>query len=223
MHILIAEDDPKLGPLVQYKLKREAHSADLAADMESAASYIEMGSYDLYILDWMLPGGSGIDLCRTIRAQQDYTPILMLTARDAVKDRVTGLKSGADDYLIKPFAFDELLARVTALGRRRDVAWQDEVLAAGDLKLNTDTYEVYHCDQFIQLTRREFQLLEYMMRNAGQILSRERIVDQVWGMDAEVTPNAVDAMIRLLRKKVDKPFGEKRIQSIRGIGYTLKG
>lgn len=223
MHILLAEDDPKLGRLIHYRLEKEAHNVDWAQDGLEAEAYLDGSEYDLIILDWMMPEKSGMELCRQLRAQGDHTPVLMLTAKDAVQDRVQGLDAGADDYLIKPFAFEELLARIRALGRRSVRSWQDEVLTAGDLTLNLRTYEVTRNGKPILLTKREYQLLAYLMKNAGQTLTREMIMDAVWGLDADVTPNTVDAYISLLRKKVDTPQAPKRIQSVRGLGYRLVG
>ncbi len=212
-----------MGRLIHYRLEKEAHNVDWAQDGLEAEAYLDGTAYDLIILDWMMPEKSGIELCRQLRAQGDHTPVLMLTAKDAVQDRVQGLDAGADDYLIKPFAFEELLARIRALGRRPARSWQDEVLTAGDLTLNLRTYEVTRNGCPILLTKREFQLLAYLMKNAGQTLTREMIMDAVWGLDADVTPNTVDAYISLLRKKVDTPQQPKRIHSVRGLGYRLVG
>jgi DNA-binding response OmpR family regulator len=220
MNILLVEDDEKLGPLIEYKLKREFHTTVWVTDAETAESYISQGDYDVYVFDWMLPDRSGIELCQLLRKQNDNTPILLLTAKDAVADRVTGLQHGADDYLIKPFAFEELTARIEALGRRKQAKWHEMTLHIGDLMLNTNSHEVTRSGEPIQLTRREYQLLEYMMRHPGQILSREQLMNGVWGL-AEVTPNAIDATVKLLRKKVDAPYPKKYVQSFRGIGYSL--
>ncbi|TVY09697.1 response regulator transcription factor [Paenibacillus cremeus] len=223
MRILLMEDDEKLGMLIQYKLSQEFHNVEWVRDSETAEQYIQVGSYDAYILDWMVPGKSGVELCADLRAKGDRTPILMLTARDAVPDRVKGLRSGADDYLVKPFAFEELSARVHAMSRRGAAEWSDDVLRLGDdvLVLNRDTHDVVRSGSVLSLTRREFQLLALLLQYSGQVISRERIMDQIWGMDAEVTPNSVDATIKLLRKKVDDPFPDKLIHSVRGFGYRL--
>jgi len=223
MHILLAEDDPKLGKLIRYKLEKAAHNVDWAQDGQEAEDFLENSAYDLLILDWMMPRKSGIELCRQLRQRKDFTPVLMLTAKDAVQDRVEGLDAGADDYLIKPFAFEELLARIRALGRRPVQHWQEEEMTVGDLSLNLRTLEVRQNGQPVPLSKREFQLLAYFMRHAGQILSRERIMDAVWGLDADVTPNTVDAYVSLLRKKIDNPAHPQRIQSVRGMGYRLVG
>jgi DNA-binding response OmpR family regulator len=220
MNILLVEDDAKLGPLIEYKLRKAFHTTDWVTDVETAESYISLGHYDLYVLDWMLPDRTGVEFCELLRKQNDNTPILMLTARDAVADRVNGLKHGADDYLIKPFAFEELTARIEALGRRKDTNFSDNSLAIGELTLELNAHKVTRRGEPILLTRREFQLLEYLMRHPGQILSREQIMNAVWGT-AEVTPNTVDATIKLLRKKVDAPYSEKLVSSFRGIGYSI--
>jgi DNA-binding response OmpR family regulator len=222
MHILLVEDDAKLGLLIQYKLNKELHRAEWAKDAEEAEDYLLAGSFDLYILDWMLPGKSGVEFCRERRKSGDSTPILLLTARDAVNDRVYGLNEGADDYLLKPFAFEELQARIKALARRVESGWTGGIISFDDvLILNTSTREVARSGQPVSLTRREYQLLAYLLRNQGKVVTRERFMDSVWGMDAEVTPNAVDAAIRLLRKKIDDPFPDKLIKNVRGLGYRL--
>jgi DNA-binding response OmpR family regulator len=220
MKILLVEDDERLGPLIEYKLRQQFHTTDWVTDVETAESYISYGHYDIYVLDWMLPDRTGIELCKHLRKQNDNTPILMLTAKDAVADRVNGLKHGADDYLIKPFAFEELAARIEALNRRKDTNWNDDMLQFGELTLSMNTHKVTRGDDLIQLTRREFQLLEYLLNRPGQILSREQIMNGVWGT-ADVTPNTVDATIKLLRKKIDAPYPEKYIRSFRGIGYSI--
>jgi DNA-binding response OmpR family regulator len=220
MNILLVEDDLKLGPLIEYKLKKEFHTTDWVTDAKTAESYFSLGHYDVYIFDWMLPDGTGIELCQLLRKQNDNTPILMLTAKDAVADRVNGLKHGADDYLIKPFAFEELTARIEALGRRKDTSWNDDMLQFGELNLRLNTHKVIRGDVPIHLSRREFQLLGYLMKHPKQILSREQIMNAVWGL-AEVTPNTVDATIKQLRKKVDAPYSDKYLHSYRGIGYSI--
>jgi DNA-binding response OmpR family regulator len=220
MNILLVEDDAKLGPLIEYKLRKAFHTTDWVTDAETAESYIALGHYDIYVLDWMLPDRTGVELCEHLRRQNDNTPILMITAKDAVADRVNGLKQGADDYLIKPFAFEELTARIEALGRRKDTNWSDNLMVIGDLTLELNSHKVTRQGKPILLTRREFQLLEYLMRHHGQVLSRDQIMNAVWGT-AEVTPNTVDATIKLLRKKVDAPYSDKLVNSYRGIGYSI--
>lgn len=207
--------------MLQYKLSKERYSVDWARNAEEAEAYIEAGSYDMYILDWMMPGKSGLELCKERREKQDKTAILMLTAKDEVADKVNGLMTGADDYLVKPFVFEELFARIHALDRRKQASGYDTVYTLDDLVLNPVTQEVSRAGKPIYLTRREFQLLAYFMRHAGQVLSREQMLNHVWGSEADVTLNAVDASVKLLRKKIDDPFKHKMIQSVHGRGYRL--
>lgn len=222
MHILLVEDDPKLGPLLQYKLNQEYHTVTWVSESELAMEYVQESHYDLYILDWMMPKKSGLMLCEEIRASNDQTPILMLTARDAIDDRVTGLTRGADDYLIKPFAFEELFARIHALTRRIPVAInQEQTCQYAGITLDWQTHEVYREGQLLTLTKKEFQLLDFFLRHAEKVLTRDQIVNYVWGLDATITRNAVDAAIKLLRKKVDDGFSHKLIHNVRGVGYRL--
>ncbi|ETT33618.1 MULTISPECIES: response regulator transcription factor [unclassified Paenibacillus] len=221
MRILLVEDDSKLGYMIQYKLKQAGHLSEWVQHSDEAETWFAAGEFDLYILDWMLPGKTGLELCRQQRTRNDNTPILMLTARGEIEDRVNGLLTGADDYVVKPFAFEELLARITALDRRKQVQGTMNKLAVGGLLLTPDTQEAERDGVSFTLTRREFQLLEYFVRHPGTVLSRERILSYVWGNEADVTLNAVDAVIRLLRKKVDDPFPVKLIKSVHGRGYRL--
>jgi DNA-binding response OmpR family regulator len=221
MRILLVEDDAKLGFLIEYKLKHEGHQVDWARNSDEAESFFAPGAFDLYILDWMLPGKTGLELCKERREQKDRTAILMLTARDAVEDRVKGLMDGADDYLVKPFAFEELFARMTALDRRKQTSGYEEGCSSKSLNLNLQTQEVRRDGSLIYLTKREFQLLSFLMRNPEEVLSRERILNYVWGTEADVTLNAVDATVRLLRKKIDDPYVNKVIQSVHGRGYRF--
>lgn len=220
MRILLVEDDLKLGFMMEYKLGK-LHSVDWAKNAEEAESYIDYDQYDMYILDWMMPGKNGLQFCKELREKNDKTAILMLTARDAIEDKVAGLNTGADDYLVKPFEFDELFARINALDRRKQPHGYKKEYHLGQLILNLQTHEVKRDGQLITLTNKEFKLIVYFLRNAGNALSREQILNNVWGSDTMVTLNAVDAIIRLLRKKVDIPFEYEMIQSIRGFGYRL--
>ncbi|QRG68058.1 response regulator transcription factor [Brevibacillus choshinensis] len=222
MHILLVEDDPKLGPLIQYKLSQDYHTVEWVADAELAMEYLQQTHYDLYILDWMMPKKSGLMLCEEIRARNDRTPILMLTARDSIDDRVAGLTIGADDYLVKPFAFEELFARIHALARRIPVALhQEQSCEYAGIRLDRQTHEVWRDERLLNLTKKEFQLLEFFLRHPEKVLTREQIINYVWGLDAMITPNAVDAAIKLLRKKVDDGFTQKLIHNVRGVGYRL--
>ncbi|WP_310832089.1 response regulator transcription factor [Paenibacillus pedocola] len=221
MHILLVEDDAKLGYMIQYKLTSAGHRTEWARTSEEAELFFSTTEFDLYILDWMLPGKTGLELCRQQRGLNDNTAILMLTARGEIEDRVSGLLTGADDYMIKPFAFEELLARITSLDRRKQTRGYTLKYAVSGLRLNPDTQEAEREGVPLTLTKREFQLLEFFARHPNVVLSRERILNSVWGSEANVTLNAVDAVIKLLRKKVDDPFSVKLIRSVHGRGYRL--
>jgi DNA-binding response OmpR family regulator len=222
MNILLVEDDPKLGRLIQFKLNKEGFRVEWALDADAADIFIQRDKFDIFLFDWMMPKKNGIKLCKELRAARNLTPILILTAKDAVSDRVIGLNAGADDYLVKPFAFEELIARLQALHRRSETNWNGELLDLGEtLQIRKSTMEVVRSGAPLTLTRKEFQLLVFMAEHLGQVLSREQLQNRVWGMDADITLNAVDATIKLLRKKVDDPFQDKMIQSVRGMGYRL--
>jgi DNA-binding response OmpR family regulator len=220
MRILLIEDDLKLGFMLEYKLGK-LYSVDWAKNAEEAEAYIEFDQYDMYILDWMLPGKNGLQFCKELRAKNDKTAILMLTARGEIDDKVAGLNIGADDYLVKPFEFDELFARINALDRSKQPNGYKMEYHLGNLSLNLLSHEVIREGKLIALTNREFKLLVYFIRNAGHALSRIQILNNVWGSETMVTLNAVDAVIKLLRKKIDMPFEHEMIQSIRGFGYRL--
>jgi len=222
MRILIIEDDRKIARAIKKGLEQEAFAVDIAADYDEGLGLAVTQEYDLLILDRLLPGFSdGVDVCKEVRERGMEIPILMLTARDKVKDRVEGLKSGADDYLVKPFAFEELLARVKAL-LRRPPRTVDEVLKVSDLTLNTGTFKAERAGVEIPLSKTEYALLEYLMRNESIVLSRESIISHVWDYDADVLPNTVEVYIGYLRSKVDKPFkGKALIHTVRGFGYMI--
>ncbi len=221
MHILVVEDDARIARVVEQALAEAGHQVDIAYDGLDGLERAEAGSYDLVILDVMLPEMDGLAVARDLRRQRVRTPILMLTARDAIADRVRGLDSGADDYLIKPFALEELLARVRALGRRTGDG-PDAVLEVGDLKLDLERHEVARDAQPIELTAKEFDLLAYLMRNAGRVLSKDQITDHVWGYDAQATSNVVEIYVHYLRDKIDRGFPRPLIRTVRGVGYTIK-
>jgi DNA-binding response OmpR family regulator len=222
MNILLVEDDPKLGKLIQYKLNKEGFRVEWALDADAADIFIQRDTFDIFLLDWMIPKKNGIKFCKELRASRNLTPILILTAKDAVSDRVMGLNAGADDYLVKPFAFEELIARLQALYRRKETNWNGELLDLGEaLQIRKSTMEVFRSGALLTLTRKEFHLLVFMAEHPDQVLSREQLQNRVWGIDSEITLNAVDATIKLLRKKVDDPFQDKMIQSVRGMGYRL--
>jgi DNA-binding response OmpR family regulator len=221
MHILVVEDDTRIARVVEQALAEAGHQVDIAYDGLDGLERAESGSYDLVVLDVMLPEMDGLAVARDLRRQRVRTPILMLTARDAVADRVRGLDSGADDYLIKPFALEELLARVRALGRRAGDG-PDAVLEVGDLRLDLERHEVARDARPIELTAKEFDLLAYLMRNAGRVLSKDQITDHVWGYDAQATSNVVEIYVHYLRDKIDRGFPRPLIRTVRGVGYTIK-
>jgi two-component system, OmpR family, response regulator len=220
MHVLLVEDDVRISRVIQRALTEVGHDVDVAHDGAEGLARAEDIPYDLLVLDVMLPERDGFSIARELRRQRQRTPILMLTARDAVADRVRGLDAGADDYLPKPFALEEFLARVRALGRR--TADSTEPLRVGDLKLDPDRHEVQRGDQSIELTAKEFDLLAYLMRNTGRVLSKPQITEHVWGYDSEATSNVVEIYIHYLRDKIDRGFGRPLIRTIRGVGYTIK-
>ena len=222
MYVLLVEDDPNVARLVERALVEVRHRVDVAHDGAEGLLRAGGGAYDLVVLDVLLPELSGLDVARRLRRQRVHTPILMLTARDAVADRVRGLDAGADDYLVKPFALEELLARVRALGRRSADALQDDLLRVDGLTLDLTRREARRDDREIALTTKEFDLLTYLMRHAGQVLSKDRILDHVWGYGAEATSNVIEIYVHYLRDKVDRGFPRPLIRTVRGAGYTIK-
>ncbi|MDR1032596.1 MAG: response regulator transcription factor [Candidatus Nomurabacteria bacterium] len=223
MKVLIVEDEPKIAGALARGLKQEKFVTEVYEDGESGlAAALGDTSYDVMILDRMLPGIEGVEVCRQVRAAGIKTPILILTAKSQVRNRVEGLDAGADDYLIKPFSFEELLARIRALLRRPQDA-VDNILKIGDLTLDTINYDVRRGKKRIKLTSTEFSLLEYLMRNPGRVLSKDKIIGHVWDFDADILPNTVEAYIGSLRRKVDKPFkSQPLIKTLRGFGYKIE-
>ena len=221
MRVLLAEDDARLGRLIKHMLEKTAVQVDWVLQGDIAIDYALHSSYDVIILDWMMPGQTGIQVCEHLRTQSYQGAILILTAKDAVNDRVLGLDTGADDYLVKPFEFAELLARVRALSRRSNVKLNVEILQVGSLSLNRTTRSVQRGDMEVQLTAREFQVLDLLMTNSGYVVPREVILDRIWGLDANVSSNNLDAYIRLLRKKISISDDDVELQNIRGIGFKL--
>ena len=221
MRILLVEDEERIAAFIHKGLREELYTVDVARDGGEAVDIALAGEYDLIILDIRLPTRDGISVCRELRAQGNTIPILMLTARDTIDDRVRGLDAGADDYLIKPFAFQELLARLRALARRPPVV-QDLTLRMENLALDTRTHQASRDAQPIELSAREYCLLELLMRHPGQVLTRTQIAEHIWGYDFDANSNIVDVYIRYLRRKVDDPFEPKLIQTVRGVGYKLE-
>lgn len=222
MYILLAEDDQKLGKLITHMLKKEAYTVEWLDSGHDVYDCVHASSYDVIILDWMMPGEDGVSICRRLRASGYEGAILLLTARDTLDDRVCGLDAGADDYLVKPFQFAELFARVRALARRSRTPLQTDTITAGDLTLCCTQHTLERNGAVIQLTPREFQLLELLLRNQGQVVPRDVILDRIWGYDTDVSSNTLDAFVRLLRKKIDTAGERKLIHNVRGIGYRLE-
>jgi DNA-binding response OmpR family regulator len=223
VRILIVEDDHTIAQAIKEGLEQESYAVDVEYDGDDGFAAASTGDYDLLVLDVMLPGLSGLDIAGKLRADKNHVRILMLTAKDQVPDRVRGLNTGADDYMVKPFSFEELLARIRALLRRPDEKL-GEVLEAGDLTLDTIAKEVKRGDTLIPLSSKEFALLEYMLRNKGRVLSKNNLINHVWDFDADVLPNTVEVFMNYLRSKVDKPFkGPALIQTVRGFGYKVDG
>ena len=221
MHILLAEDDQKLGRLLQHLLINEQIQVDWVTTGDAISTAALEQEYDVLVLDWMLPNVTGVTACQSLRRQGYQGSILLLTARDAVDDRVAGLDAGADDYLIKPFETVELLARIRALARRKALPLVADTVELGDLTLDRTNRTATRNGRLIQLTGREFQLLDLLLQNKGQVLTRELLLDRIWGLETEVTPNSLDAYVRLLRKKIDHPGEAELIENVRGIGYKL--
>lgn len=221
MRVLVVEDERRLAQVVRRVLEEEGHNVDLAYDGEEAISLAMDGSYDVIVLDVLLPKVDGVEVCRSLRRARVDIPVLMLTALDSIEDRVRGLDAGADDYLPKPFAFQELLARIRALGRRRVDPREPDRLQVGDLILDLRRRRAERGGRAIELSPREFALLEFLMRNAGRVLSRSQILDHVWGYDFAPDSNLVDVYIAYLRRKVDKGHPRPLIRTVRGYGYMV--
>ena len=221
MRILVVEDEKRIADFIARGLKEEQYVVDIAYDGEEGLFLAEINPYDLMIFDIMLPKLDGVEICRQLRSKKNITPILMLTARAAVKDKVMGLNAGADDYLTKPFSFEELLARVKVL-LRRQTPHKTSVLKVGVLELNQLSHEVKRMDKIIVLTAKEFALLEYFMVHAGEVISRSMISEHVWNEQFDSMSNVIDVHVRNLRSKVDDGFNKKFINTLRGSGYVLK-
>ncbi len=221
MRILVVEDERRMADLLSSGLSEEGHNVTIAREGREGLSVAEAYPFDLIILDVMLPGLDGFSVARRLREQRNQTPILMLTARDAAQDIVKGLDFGADDYLTKPFSFDVLLARVRAVARRGPIP-QPVFMQFADLTMDLSAREVRRGNRLIALTRTEFAILELLLRNAGRVVSRDNLIESVWGPDSEIESNTLDVFVRLLRAKVEAPGEPKLIQTVRGVGYSLR-
>lgn len=222
--ILIIEDEEKLARFLELELKYEGYEVEKAFDGRSGLELVKSSLFDLVLLDIMLPGLNGIEVLRRVRQSSDI-PIILLTARDTIVDKVTGLDSGADDYITKPFAIEELLARIRAVLRKKEVNNEGQlkdILVSGALSLNTKNREVHVNDELVYLTKKEFDLLHFLLEYKGIVLSREKILDRIWGYDFYGGTNAVDVYIRYLRVKLEEPFGIKIFHTVRGVGYVIK-
>ncbi len=220
MNILVVEDERRMADLVRQGLAEEGHTVTIIHEGKEGLGVAEAGAYDVIILDVMLPGLTGLEIAHRLRTKRNPTPVLMLTARDSTEDIVRGLNTGADDYLTKPFSFEVLLARVRALGRRGPIP-QPVYLEAGGLTMNQGTREVSRGSRRITLTRTEYAILEVLMRNAGRVVSRDSLIERVWGCDSDIESNTLDAFVRLLRTKVDESGRPGLIRTIRGVGYCI--
>jgi DNA-binding response OmpR family regulator len=222
MKILIVEDEHLIANSIKKGLEQEKYTVDIAFDGLEGYDLASSGDYDLILLDLMLPGLDGLSICKKLRQENNHTPILMLTAKSQLEDKIIGLNSGADDYLTKPFAFEELLARIRALSRRPQKI-NGKILTVGDLSLDTVTYEVKRGNKNIQLSSKEYSLLECLLRHSNQILNKDQLIQYVWSYESDILPNTVEVYIRNLRQKIDIPFKGKEplIKTIRGFGYKI--
>jgi two-component system, OmpR family, response regulator len=221
MRLLLVEDDAKLVRALERGLEREGYAVDVATTGEDALSKATDQEYDAVVLDVMLPGPDGFEICRTLRERKRWAPVLMLTARDQVADRIRGLDAGADDYLVKPFDFGELLARLRALTRRGPAEQRTAIIEVRDLRLDPATHLVTRAGREIELTAREFAVLEFLARRAGQVVSRTELLEHVWD-DRDGSTNVVDVYVGYLRKKLESPFRRRLIRTVRGVGFQLE-
>ena len=221
MRILIAEDEKTLNATLKKRLEEQSYSVDACLDGQEALDYLDSAEYDVVLLDSMMPKKSGLEVRRALRKKGRQTPVLLLTAKDSIEDRVDGLDAGADDYLVKPFAFEELMARIRVMLRKKS-GQSSNLLSVGDLTLDLGTHTVVRDGQPISLSSREFALLRYLVMNQGMILSRDQIEQHIWNYDYEGSSNMIDVYIRYLRKKIDDPFEKKLIHTVRGAGYVLR-
>lgn len=222
MRVLLAEDDQRLGKLIKYMLEQNQIQVDWVVSGDMAYDYAIYDEYDIAILDWMMPIESGLSACKRLRANNYQKAILLLTAKDAVEDRVTGLDSGADDYLVKPFEFCELMARLRALARRSSQKIKQDVIKIGEFTLNRTNKVLTKNDREIQLSPREFQIFDLLAQNIGAAVPRDVILDRIWGLESEVSSNNIDSYIKLLRKKMGLGESDAAIRTVRGVGYRLE-
>ena len=222
MKILVVEDEHRIANSIKKGLEQEGYVVDVAYDGETGFDLAATGDYEVIVLDLMLPKMNGVEICERLRKEEEVqTPVLMLTARGELEDKVKGFKVGADDYLVKPFAFVELLARIKALLRRPKES-VGEILKVGDLSLNKDSFEVKRGGRKVELSKKEFGLLEYLMRHKGKVLSKDQIINQVWSYDADVLPNTVEVYMGYLRKKIEKKDEKSLLKTMRGFGYKIE-
>ena len=221
MHILLVEDETRISAYVKRGLEEDGYAVDAVFTGAQALDWVERGPYDFIILDILLPEMDGISVCRELRKRGNLTPVLMLTARDTVDDRVNGLDAGADDYLVKPFAMKELLARLRAINRRANEKTKTQVLQVADLSLDTRTHIVQRGGKRIELAAKEYAVLECLLREPGRVLTRTTIAEHVWNYDTFNQSNVVDVYVRNLRRKIDDPYDQKLIRTIRGVGYSI--
>jgi DNA-binding response OmpR family regulator len=223
MRVLLAEDDTKLGKLTKYMLEQNKISTEWIQRGDEIYDFAMYNDeYDVLILDWMLPGESGVEACRKLRKAGYQKAVLLLTARDSVEDRVTGLDAGADDYLVKPFEFAELMARLRALGRRSSQKLQQDTTEVGRLTLDRTSKQLKKGEQDVQLSPREFQIFDLLVQNIGIVVPRDIILDRIWGLETEVSSNNIDSYVKLIRKKLEQADGGVQINTIRGVGYKLE-
>lgn len=221
MRILVVEDEKKVASFIKKGLEEEFYSVDVAFDGKEGLRLALSEEYDLIILDLMLPFKDGLTILKEIREEKIFTPVLILTARDTIQDKVTGLDSGADDYLAKPFSFEELLARIRALLRRNSID-KNNILKAGDLKLDTQAHKAFRNDVEVQLTAKEYAILEYLMRNKNRVISRTKLSEHIYEFHFDPETNVIDVYINKLRNKIDKGFEKQIIHTVRGVGYLIK-
>ena len=222
MHVLLAEDDMKLGKLIKYMLEQNGISTEWVTTGDMIYDYAMYEDYDVLVLDWMMPKMSGVDACKKLRSDGYQRAILLLTARDSIEDRVTGLDAGADDDLVKPFELAELMARLRALGRRSSQKIQQDMMDLGDFTLDRTSKVLKKGEQVIQLSPREFQIFDLLVQNMGIVVPRDIILDRIWGLESEVSSNNIDSYVKLLRKKLESADGQMIISTIRGVGYKLE-